>query len=103
MASELNAIIFDDFIKEGITVVDFFADWCAPCKMAAPILGEVEEYYGEKIHVGKVNIDENRELAVRYTVESIPAIVIFKNGYEAERIIGLRTFDEYCDAVNGVL
>lgn len=103
MASELNEMIFDDFVKDGTAVVDFYADWCGPCKAAAPVLADVEKCYGNKIRMGKVNVDESRGLAIKFAVESIPTVVIFKNGTEAERIVGLRSFDEYCGIIDGIV
>ncbi len=79
---------FDKSIKKGVVVVDFFATWCRPCMKQAPI---VEELAGEmkKISFGKVNIDQNKVLSKKYGVRSIPTLIVFKNGKEQERVIGL--------------
>lgn len=77
-----------EVLEEQRTVlIDFFADWCYPCKMMAPVVEEVSK--DEKIKVGKVNIDENQELAEKYEVESIPTIIVFKNGKEYKRQVGV--------------
>lgn len=77
-----------EVLEENKSVlVDFFADWCYPCKMMAPVVEEVSE--DENIKVGKVNIDENQELAEKYGIESIPTIVVFKNGKEYKRQVGV--------------
>lgn len=73
--------------EEKTVLIDFFADWCYPCKMMAPVVEEVSK--DESIKVGKVNIDENQELAEKYGVESIPTIIVFKNGKEYKRQVGV--------------
>lgn len=69
-------------------VVDFYADWCGPCKMIGPVVEQLAEAYAGKIKVGKVNVDENMELASQYRIMSIPAIMFFKNGEVQDQIIG---------------
>lgn len=77
-----------EVLKEQKTVlIDFFADWCYPCKMMAPVVEEVAK--DESIKVGKINIDENQELAEKYGVDSIPTIIVFKNGKEYKRSVGV--------------
>lgn len=77
-----------EVLKEQKTVlIDFFADWCYPCKMMAPVVEEVSK--DESIKVGKINIDENQELAEKYGVDSIPTIIVFKNGKEYKRSVGV--------------
>ena len=68
--------------------VDFYADWCGPCKMMSPVIDKLAEDYDGKIKVGKVNVDENGDLAVKYGIMSIPNMVFFKNGEVADRIVG---------------
>lgn len=79
---------FDTTIAKGVTVVDFFATWCMPCKMLSPIIEELARDNDGKAVVGKVDIDLSESLAVRFSVESVPTIIIFKDGAEVERIIG---------------
>lgn len=78
---------FDKFIEKGICVIDFWAEWCMPCLMMAPIFEEVSEKFS-KIKFGKVNIEDNKELASKFNIMSIPCLIIFKSGKEADRIIG---------------
>ena len=66
--------------SEKIVLVDFYADWCGPCRMMSPIIDEIAEELQDSVKVGKVNVDENQELAIKYDVMSIPTIIIFKNG-----------------------
>ncbi len=78
---------------EGKVLVDFYADWCGPCKMMSPIIDRIAE---EKLNVtvGKVNVDENPEIASKYGIMSIPTIIIFENGIQKKTFIGLTSKDE---------
>lgn len=90
MEYTLNADNFsNEVLKSDIPVlVDFYADWCGPCQMMMPIIKELAETYNGKIKIGKVNADENTELAEKYGVMSIPCFKFFKGGQEIETIIG---------------
>ena len=81
---------FDEEVQSAgePVLVDFWAEWCGPCKMVAPILDEIAGEQAGKLKVGKVNIDENLELARRYNVMSIPTLILFKEGNEEHRIVG---------------
>jgi len=69
-------------------MVDFYADWCGPCKMAAPIIEELSEEYEGKAVIGKLNVDDNNQTAAKYGVMSIPTVILFKDGKEAGRKVG---------------
>ena len=69
-------------------IIDFYADWCGPCKMMSPIIDSIAEEKQE-LKVGKVNVDESQELAVKYNIMSIPTIIIFKNGNEHKKFVGV--------------
>jgi thioredoxin 1 len=83
---------FDEAIKgsEAPVLVDFWAEWCGPCKMIAPVLDQIAADHPEKIRIGKINIDDNLELARRFEVMSIPTLILFKDGEPQLRIIGAK-------------
>jgi thioredoxin 1 len=84
---------FQDKIKSGTVLVDFWASWCMPCKMMAPILNEVAEETNGKVTIGKVNVDEQKATAARFGIRSIPTMILFQNGKELKRITGVKTRD----------
>ena len=75
-------------------LLDFWADWCGPCRMAAPIIDEIATETAGKVEVGKVNVDTDIELAQRYRIASIPTFLVFKNGELAEKAIGLQSKED---------
>ena len=86
-----NANFEQEVLKSDVPVlVDFWASWCGPCRMIAPTLAEIAEEYEGKAKVGKVNVDEEMELAVRFGINSIPALLLFKNGSVAASAVGAR-------------
>ncbi|MCK5780535.1 MAG: thioredoxin [Psychrilyobacter sp.] len=89
---------FDKVIKDGVVLVDFFADWCGPCKMLAPILDELSEEVTAKIV--KVNVDDNPGLSQKFGVRSIPTMIAFKNGEPVDQIIGLVQKDALLEKLN---
>jgi thioredoxin 1 len=72
-------------------LVDFWAEWCGPCKMIAPVLDELAGEYDGKVKIGKVNIDEHQQLAINYGINSIPTLLFFKNGQVADQVVGMRS------------
>jgi thioredoxin 1 len=84
---------FEHQIKSGIMLVDFWATWCMPCKMMAPVLNDLSEDLNGNASVGKLDVDQNRAASAKYAVRSIPTMVLFKNGKEINRFVGVKTKD----------
>lgn len=106
--AEIQNITDDSFEAEvknsGETVlVDFWAEWCGPCKMIAPVLEEMAEEMDGKLKICKMNVDENSQVATQFGVMSIPTLMVFKDGQEKDRIIGYHTKDELKKAVEPYL
>lgn len=80
--------------SEKPVLVDFYADWCGPCNAMAPVIEELATELDGKAKVGKINVDENSDIAVEYNIMSIPTLIIFKNGKEEKRLVGLRDKEE---------
>jgi len=80
-------------------LVDFWASWCGPCRMVAPVVDQLADDFAGRAKVGKVNVDEQNELAGKFRIMSIPTILIFKNGEVVEKIIGARSKEEYASAI----
>jgi len=91
---ELTNGMFDAFIKEGVVLVDFSADWCMPCLMMAPIVEELSEKFEGKIKFGKVDVGENQEIAQKFNVSSIPNFILFKDGEVVEQFVGSMSSEE---------
>ena len=80
--------------SEKTVLIDFYADWCGPCKMMSPIIDQIAEEKADSLKVGKVNVDENQDLAMQYGIMSIPTIVLIKNGQVKKTFVGLRDKNE---------
>ena len=105
MALELNAQNFADTIKNNeVVVVDFWAPWCGPCRMIAPIIEELSEEFKDKgVVVGKVNTDEAPEIAGQFGIRSIPTVIFFKNGEAADAMIGAAPKQMYIEKIENLL
>lgn len=86
---------------KGVVLVDIFATWCGPCKMLSPIVDNVAEEV-ENVKVGKVNIDENTDLATEYGVRSVPTLLYFRDGELKEKIVGLQSKDQILSVLNSI-
>jgi len=91
LIEHLTAQNFAHKTKNGVVLVDFWADWCMPCKMMAPILNEVAEATDGTATIYKLNVDEQQQVAAQYGIRSIPTMILFKDGKEVERIVGVKS------------
>lgn len=88
---------------KGVALVDFWASWCYPCKMIAPVLEEIAKDYSGKVKVAKVEVDEAGETASRFNVMNIPTLILFKDGKEIERIVGVTSKEDIARKIDKVL
>lgn len=96
---ELTNGEFENFISQGVVLVDFFAEWCMPCMMMTPIIEDLNEEFLDKAKIGKVDIEDSSELAQKYSVQSIPHFIIFKDGKAVEELTGSMTQGELSEAL----
>lgn len=96
----INESSFDKVIKSKLTLVDFWAEWCGPCRLQIPILDELAEVVGEKAIISKLNVDDNRVIAARYGIMSIPTLILFKNGVPVKKFVGVQPRQVLLDAIN---
>ncbi len=88
---ELNDQTFDQEIKNGITLVDFWAEWCMPCRMQSPIIDKVAEHFKGKVNITKLNVDNQTNTAAKYGIMSIPTLLLFKDGKVEKQFVGLQS------------
>ncbi|MCP0887630.1 thioredoxin [Ligilactobacillus sp. WILCCON 0076] len=101
MAKKLTAKNIQQEVSKGLVLVDFWADWCNPCKMMNPVLDELEKKYHGQIKFAKVDVEKNRDVALKYDVMSIPTLLLFKDGIAKEKISGYRSqiaMEQYLDS-----
>lgn len=93
-----------EVLKSPVPVlVDFFAVWCGPCKMMAPVIDALADEYAGKVKIGKMDVDENSETAQKFGIQSIPTIIIFKNGEEVENFAGVKSQDVLAEKLDALL
>ncbi len=93
----------EEKIDNGVTLLDFSAQWCAPCKAQEPIIKNLIYVYEDRASIIEINIDENRELATKHMVQSIPTLIIFKDGKEIKRFVGLQTENTIAKSLDQLL
>jgi thioredoxin 1 len=109
MAASKNVVEFNDsnFETEVLqsaqpVLVDFWAEWCMPCRMLAPTIDKIAEAYVGKVKVGKLDTDSNREVAMKYQISAIPTVILFKNGQVAQKFVGLKQEKEFKEAIDSL-
>src|SRR5215218_7976988 len=102
---QVNAMNWNDIVlnSDMPVLVDFWAEWCGPCRIVGPIVEQLAQSLEGKVKVFKLNVDQNQEIAMKYNVQSIPSLVLFKNGKEIARTIGLSPKEKYEKFVNNTL
>ena len=86
--------------SKDLVLVDFWADWCQPCRMLAPTIDKIAKDYAGKVKVGKVDTDANRDVAIKYSISAIPTVILFKNGQVAQKFVGLRQERDFKEALD---
>lgn len=100
MSYELNDRNFETTISNGITLIDFHAPWCGPCRMQTPVLEKVSAKFTDKAKVGSLNVDENPNIAAKFGIRSIPTLILFNNGIPVKKFVGLQSESTLVSALN---
>ena len=103
MVTELTNGAFNEFVKEGTVLIDFYADWCMPCVMMGPVVEEISEKFGKKLKVGKVNVEDGQEIAQKFNVSSIPNFVLFKDGKVITNFVGAMSEEDFSERIKKFL
>ncbi len=105
MAIEITDSTFDEIVlkSEKPVMVDFWAEWCGPCRMVGPIMEELSDDFKDKAVVGKLDVDSNQEFAAKFGVRNIPTVLVFKNGEIVGRQVGVAPKSKYTEAINSAL
>ncbi|HOY30867.1 MAG TPA: thioredoxin [Bacteroidales bacterium] len=93
---------FDKTIKNGVVLVDFWATWCGPCRILAPIIEEIASEIGKKAIIAKMDVDKNKITSYKYNIQYLPTIIIFSNGKPVSRFVGLQNKETLVNAINNV-
>ncbi|MBE6518836.1 MAG: thioredoxin [Thermoplasmata archaeon] len=103
MVTELNETNFDKFVDDNkLAIIDCWAPWCGPCRRMGPIIEELAEELNGKVGVAKLNTDENQGIAVRFQINAIPTLLIFKDKVLVQELVGLRPKEAILEVVNGL-
>ena len=95
---------FQDLLSQNeLVLVDFFATWCNPCKMLSPIIDKLSQKYSDKLKIVKVDIDEQSDLAMQYNVQSVPTVILFKNGNVISKEVGAKSITDYWTLIDSAI
>ena len=105
MTKEITTSNFKDNVldNQGVTLIDFWAEWCGPCKLIGPVIEELAGDYDGKATIGKLNVDDNREVAAQYGIMSIPTLLFFKNGQIVDKHVGLASKSDIKKKLDAIL
>ena len=100
---ELTPANFEEVTKDGVSMVDFWAPWCGPCRMIAPVIEELASDFEGKANICKVNTDEEQDLAVKFGIRSIPTVIYIKDGKVVDQTVGASSKQAFTDKINSLL
>lgn len=100
---EINDDNFEEVIKQGVTLIDFYANWCGPCRMIAPVMEELSKEYAGKAVIAKLDVDKAQVATSKLNVTSIPTVILFMNGEEVKRVVGVRDKNTFTAMLNAAL
>lgn len=103
MTKHFSEDSFNAAIATGVTLVDFWASWCGPCRMVAPVIDRLAEDFSGRATVGKVDVDEQTALANRFGIQSIPTVMVFRDGHPLRTLVGAQEYAEYAAALEAAL
>ena len=104
MALQITDANFEELLGTGKPMVlDFWAEWCGPCRMVSPIIDEVAQEYEGRVTIGKINVDENDDVVGRFGIRNIPTVIFFKNGEMVDKIVGATSKDKFKEKVENLL
>ena len=104
MALKITDENFEGLLNDGKPLVlDFWAEWCGPCRLVSPIIDELSEEYEGRVNIGKMNVDENDEVISQFGIRNIPTILFFKNGQLADKIVGAMPKDKFVEKIDALL
>ncbi|MCF2659286.1 MAG: thioredoxin [bacterium] len=104
MALQITDANFEELLGTGKPMVlDFWAEWCGPCRMVSPIIDELAQEYEGRVTIGKINVDENDDVVGRFGIRNIPTVIFFKNGEMVDKIVGATSKDKFKEKVENLL
>ncbi len=104
MAQQITDASLQEVLNNNqLVVIDFWAEWCGPCRMISPVVEELAEEYADKVYIGKVNVDENDEAVVKYGIRNIPTIIFIKNGEVIDKKVGACTKADLKEKIDAML